>query len=94
MERTELTESFSQVGYHEPRPGLLRVGGYKANVKQDYSSGILLVLIFRITKPPIKANEFRIAATYDDNLTESIRTGPSLKKQKDKRIEPKKLAPE
>jgi len=84
FERTELTESFSQVGFHEISPGLLRVGGYKANGKQDYSSGVLLTLIFRIIKPPIKSNEFRIAAIYDDICSDSIRTETILKKQKKK----------
>jgi hypothetical protein len=90
LERTELTESFSQVGFHEVSPGLLRVGGYKANGKQDYSSGVLLTLIFRIIKPPIKANEFRIAATYDDIGSDSLRTGTIQKKAKEERNPPKK----
>ena len=93
LERTELTESFSQVGFHEVSPRLLRVGGYKANGKQDYSSGVLLTLIFRIIKPSIKANEFRIAATYDDIGSDSLRTGTIQKKQKKKEGRLKNIPP-
>jgi hypothetical protein len=89
LEKTEITKGFSQVGFHEISPGLLRVGGYKANGKQGYSSGVLLILVFRIIKPPIKANEIRIAATYDDLRSDSIRTEPVQRKIKENR-QPKK----
>jgi len=94
LERTELTESFSQVGFNEISPGLLRVGGYKISERQHYSSGVLLILIFRIIKPPIMSNEFRIAATYDDIRSDSLRTGTIQKKQKKKEIRLKNIPPE
>jgi len=90
LERTELTESFSQVGFHEISLGLLRVGGYKANGKRD-SSGFFLTLVFRVVKPPIKANEFRIATTYDDICSGSIRTG-IIQKKAGKEKKPKKTS--
>jgi parallel beta-helix repeat protein len=90
LEKTKLTESFSQVGFHEISRGLLRVGGYKANRKQDSSPGVSLIIIFRIIKPPIKADEFRIAATYDEIRSDSIRTGSIRKKAKEERTPVKK----
>jgi hypothetical protein len=90
LERTELTESYSQVGFNEISPGLLRVGGYATNEKQGHSSGVLLTLIFRIIKLPIKANEFRITATYDEIRGDSIRKGTILKKAKEERKPVKK----
>jgi hypothetical protein len=74
LEKTELAESFGQVGFHEISPGLLRVGGYKANAKQENASGVLVTLILRIIKPPIKASEFTIAAAYDDIHSDSIKS--------------------
>jgi len=85
LEKTEIAENFSQIGFYEISPGLLKVGGYKANKKKDLTSGVLLILIFRVTKTPIKANEFRIVATYDDIRSDAIKTESILKKSKEER---------
>jgi len=80
IEKAGYPDRYFEIGFNEISPGFLRVGGYRIAKKQEASSGIFIILVFRVKKPPLSDRDFNIVATYDDIIIETKKTKIILKK--------------
>jgi len=84
VERTELLKDFPQVEGNEIAKGILRIGGYSSEPIESQSSGVLIVVIFRVISEPEEPSTFMIINSVDDVENAAVRTGMITKKIKRK----------
>ena len=75
INRSEPSQNFNQPDANTENFKIVRVGGYRTNLDQNPSSGVLVVLVFRVTEEFKNPISLSIIATYDDIQNASVKNG-------------------